>query len=180
MLLSAVGIAAADEILPPVSQRFTRRDSEAVPDFQKHVVPLIGRLGCNSAKCHGSFQGKGGFRLSLFGFDFQSDHAALRGDALSEAGLRLDVNDPTRSLIVLKPTEQLDHEGGKRFGLGSWEHHLLLRWIETGAKGSSQVTATRTRRSEFAADDVAFFKESIQPILENHCYECHGFGSRRD
>ena len=43
------------------------------PGFQKHVVPLLGKLGCSSAKCHGSFQGQGGFRLSLFGFDLVID-----------------------------------------------------------------------------------------------------------
>ena len=47
------------------------------PDFQRHVVPLLGRLGCNGRSCHGSFQGQGGFRLSLFGYDFQADHDAL-------------------------------------------------------------------------------------------------------
>ena len=105
---------AADEVVRPASERFVQRDSQAVPDFQKHVVPLLGRLGCNSAKCHGSFQGQGDFRLSLFGFDFQSDHSALRADASSEEGRRLNVNDPENSLIVLKPTEQTDHEGGRR------------------------------------------------------------------
>ena len=29
----------------------------------------FGRMGCNAGSCHGSFQGKGGFRLSLFGYD---------------------------------------------------------------------------------------------------------------
>jgi len=57
-----------------VEQRFAQPDSGSVPDFQKHIVPLLGKLGCSSAKCHGSFQGAGDFRLSLFGFDFQKDH----------------------------------------------------------------------------------------------------------
>ena len=37
-------------------------------------APLFGRLGCNGRACHGSFQGQGGFRLSLFGYDFKADH----------------------------------------------------------------------------------------------------------
>src|SRR5262249_49495467 len=36
-------------------------------DFERHVMGLFGRAGCNSGSCHGSFQGRGGFRLSLFG-----------------------------------------------------------------------------------------------------------------
>ena len=70
-LLAAASTADAQEVTLSVSQRFERRDTQAVPDFQKHVVPLLGRLGCNSATCHGSFQGQGGFQLSLFGFDFR-------------------------------------------------------------------------------------------------------------
>ena len=65
------GSVSADDVLHPASERFAERESVAVPDFQRHVVPLLGRLGCNAAKCHGSFQGQGGFRLSLFGFDFR-------------------------------------------------------------------------------------------------------------
>ncbi|MGI9470538.1 MAG: DUF1549 domain-containing protein, partial [Rubripirellula sp.] len=182
--LLLVNSVAADEVDLPASERFAQRDSKAVPDFQKHVVPLLGRLGCNSAKCHGSFQGQGDFRLSLFGFDFQSDHSALRADASSEEGRRLSVSDPDHSLVVLKPTAQTDHEGGQRFEIGSWEHHLLLRWIESGASGISNeadtlVSGSQASKNKFATDGVAFFTETIQPIFEDHCYECHGFNSRK-
>ena len=30
------------------------------PDFERHVVGLLGRSGCSAGACHGSFQGKGG------------------------------------------------------------------------------------------------------------------------
>ena len=38
---------------------------------------LFGRIGCSRGSCHGSFQGKGGFRLSLFGYDPEKDFQAL-------------------------------------------------------------------------------------------------------
>ena len=47
---------------------------QETPSFRRHVVPLLGKLGCNGRACHGSFQGRGGFRLSLFGYDFKMDH----------------------------------------------------------------------------------------------------------
>lgn len=169
----------ADEMVRPASERFVQRDSIDVPDFQKHVVPMLGRLGCNAAKCHGSFQGQGGFRLSLFGFDFQSDHAALRADASSQDGPRLNANDPENSLIVLKPTDQIDHEGGERFEKGSWEHYLLLRWIESGANGASNAQLKPAKKEAFTDDELDFFNESVRPLLEDHCYECHGFNSRK-
>ena len=73
-LIVANGFA---EPLPPASQRFADSDVTETPDFQKHVVPLLGRLGCNGRSCHGSFQGRGDLRLSLFGYDFQMDHNSL-------------------------------------------------------------------------------------------------------
>ena len=122
----------------PPSARFVSTDTDEVPDFQRHVVPLLGRLGCNGRSCHGSFQGRGDLRLSLFGYDFEMDDKALHADASSGGGKRVDPAAPESSLILKKPTLQLDHEGGKRIELGSWEYHLLQRWIEDGAKGTPQ------------------------------------------
>src|SRR5579872_3767656 len=59
-------------------------------DFERHIMGLLGRAGCNSGSCHGSFQGKGGFRLSLFGYDPDKDYVALTRDAL---GRRVNTAD---------------------------------------------------------------------------------------
>ncbi|MEC9093156.1 MAG: DUF1549 domain-containing protein, partial [Planctomycetota bacterium] len=168
----------SQEIEPSVAVLYQQRDTKSVPDFQRHVVPVLGRLGCNSAKCHGSFQGQGGFRLSLFGFDFRSDHQAIIGDATSEEGKRSTPGWPDQSLILKKATEQIDHEGGKRMELGSWEYHLLARWIKSGAKGAKVETIESPPspgETKFAVDEKKFFREKIQPILVDHCYECHGY-----
>src|SRR6476619_383774 len=68
-------------------------------DFERHVMGLFSKAGCNNGSCHGSFQGKGGFRLSLFGYDPAKDYAALTRDAL---GRRLDPVEPDRRLLLLK------------------------------------------------------------------------------
>src|SRR3990172_3554113 len=121
LLSAAVPAWSADsEIIPPASQRFAGKDATEVPDFQQHVVPLLGRLGCNGRACHGSFQGQGGMRLSLFGYDFEMDHAGLSGQASSEDGSRINQSAPRESLILQKPTLAIDHEGGERFQAGSW------------------------------------------------------------
>ncbi len=117
------------QTLEPVSRRFTPADVKEVPSFRRHVVPLLGKLGCNGRACHGSFQGRGGFRLSLFGYDFKMDHQQL----LAGDEPRVNPRNPDASLILQKPTLQIPHEGGLRYKLGSWEHHVLLRWIQGGA-----------------------------------------------
>src|SRR4051812_22441769 len=68
-------------------------------DFEQHISSLLGTLGCNAASCHGSFQGRGGFRLSLFGHDADMDYLALTRDVL---GRRVQQNDPNQSLMLLK------------------------------------------------------------------------------
>lgn len=112
-----------------------------VPDFRRHVVPLLGRQGCNGRACHGSFQGQGGFRLSLFGYDFQADHDALA----SGEKPRVNKADPRGSLFLQKPTMAVDHGGEKRIDVGSWQYNLLLRWIEGGAKGWDEETPELSR-----------------------------------
>jgi hypothetical protein len=134
-ILAAAGTAYAADITPPASQRFAAESSQEVPSFQRHVVPLLGRLGCNGRACHGSFQGQGGFRLSLFGYDFQADHEALTGGDEP----RINRGSPKESLILQKPTETIDHEGGRRMDVGSWQYYLLHRWIASGAPAASDA-----------------------------------------
>ncbi len=56
--------------------------ARAAVDFERHVVGLLGKSGCSAGACHGSFQGKGGLRLSLFGAEPENDYRALtRGGA---------------------------------------------------------------------------------------------------
>ncbi len=142
LLMSVTGFAEEtspdSSIRKSVETRFASQDaSTEVPDFQQHVVPLLGKLGCNGRACHGSFQGRGGFRLSLFGFDFKSDHDELYG--------RIDSEAPAESLILQKALMQVQHEGGQRMKEGSWEHHLLLRWIQGDAIGPVEDAPTLTK-----------------------------------
>lgn len=138
MVVLLATVSAGAEILPPVNVRIGRAPAEGaeaeVLNFQRHIVPLLGRLGCNGRNCHGSFQGQGGFRLSMFGYDFTADHQALSGGSRP----RVDVREPSRSLILNKPTSDDDHGGGRRFEPGGWECRVLRSWIESGANEDSQ------------------------------------------
>lgn len=158
-VLVAAQSQAADEILPPISQRFATADGQETPSFQRHVVNLFGRLGCNGRSCHGSFQGRGGFQLSLFGYDFKADHAAL----LAKDSPRIDVQHPTESLILVKPTDADMHEGGQRYKKGSWQYHVFLRWVQTGAKLAERPDLLT--RLEVTPAEIRFAKKGEQVQL---------------
>ena len=136
LLLGSAAWAESADVQPPVTERFAKEDVQEVPSFQRHVSPLFGRLGCNGRSCHGSFQGRGDFRLSLFGYDFKADHDEL----LKGEPQRANAEKPLESLILVKPTDADMHEGGQRYKQGGWEYHVFRRWLEGGAK--------------FAEDDV--------------------------
>ena len=154
-----------------ISQRLEGSDES--PDFQKHVLPVLGRLGCNGRTCHGSFQGQGGFSLSMFGYDFEADHTALTGGDEP----RVDLKNPNESLIIYKPTHDDDHGGGERFKVGSWEHRLLRRWIETGAKGLSDGPK-RIVRFDVTPAEIVFAKTGETKQLR--CVAIWEDGTRED
>ena len=105
-----VGLAVALGLLCLPAAR-AGETTAAEPLFNRNVVPLLSRLGCNAGICHGAVQGKGGLRLSLFGVDPLLDHERLLKEA---GGRRLNRADPDSSLVLLKATAQVPHEGGKR------------------------------------------------------------------
>jgi hypothetical protein len=148
--LLALGIVLAQATTASAGVTLPGDNKVEKVDFERHVMGLFGRMGCNSGSCHGSFQGKGGFRLSLFGYDPEKDYATLTRDVL---GRRINPADPDNSLILLKATGQALHEGGKRFDVGSWQYQLLREWITSGLprdKGSGTVSALIVTPSEQA------------------------------
>lgn len=96
--------------------------------FSHDVMPVLSKAGCNTGGCHGNQNGKGGFKLSLWGEDPAADYLALL-----ESSKRVNKDDPAQSRILLKPTLQVEHEGEKRFGVGSPEYQILHDWIAAGA-----------------------------------------------
>ena len=158
-LLPLASLAA--DMQPGVDQRFAQSNVGEIPDFQRHVVPLLGRLGCSGRACHGSFQGRGGFQLSLFGYDFAADHEAIS----DEGNGRVDLADPDESLIIAKPTNEDEHEGGERYALGSWEHHLLHKWIEGGRKYNRKQRHTLSHL-EVIPSEIIYQREGVQQKLQ--------------
>ena len=110
--------------------------------FERDVMAVLSRAGCNAGACHGNLNGKGGFKLSLRGEDPTADHAALTRDMLAR---RADPNRPAESLLLLKAAGKVPHEGGVRFSSLSPEYAVLNAWIAAGCSPDPPGTAKLTR-----------------------------------
>ena len=147
VMLLAAGLLSplmAKEKLPTAEQRFGGKTDQAEsPSFRRHVVPLASKLGCSGRECHGAFQGRGDFQLSLFGYDFGKDHKAITAD--KEHRIRVNIDEPGKSLFLQKPMKQVKHKGGEIYEEGSWEHNVMLKWIQDGAKLDVEETGAFDR-----------------------------------
>lgn len=98
--------------------------------FQKDVMPVLMKAGCNSGGCHGASRGKEGFHLSLFGYDPDGDYKALTQEMV---GRRVNLAIPDESLILEKGLAKVPHGGGERFKTDSALYQSLLKWMQAGA-----------------------------------------------
>src|SRR5437867_4698824 len=107
--------------------------------FRNDVMAVLSKAGCNAGQCHGNANGKAGFKLSLRGQDPDWDYKALTRDMF---GRRTDPEEADQSLILLKPTTQIAHEGGQRFKQDSEEYQILRAWIVEGMPSDPPNAAT--------------------------------------
>src|SRR5205823_8237167 len=144
-LLLACSSALADSTLAQVS-------------FRNDVMAALSKAGCNAGTCHGNKNGKGGFKLSLRGQDPDLDYLALTRDLFAR---RLDPLEPEQSLILLKPTTQVAHEGGLRFKPGSEEYQILQVWLTAGMPDDSTVAPKLEHLEVVPREEVLF-----EPVSE--------------
>ena len=101
-------------------------------EFANHIEPILARNGCNMGACHGALAGKGGFRLSLRGYDPPSDHFNL---VKQDNARRVELAQPESSLVLLKASGVVSHKGGVRLPVDSVDYRIMLDWIRSGARG---------------------------------------------
>ncbi|MFO0822694.1 MAG: DUF1549 and DUF1553 domain-containing protein [Gemmataceae bacterium] len=148
--LAALVICAVSPVAASAQVTLPTGGTLPAVDFERHVMGLVSKAGCNSGSCHGSFQGKGGFRLSLFGYEPSMDFSNLTRDNL---GRRINTVKPDESLLLLKATGQTIHDGGMRFGKDSWIYNIFREWVRTGAKwtpGSGTIESLEVIPGDFA------------------------------
>src|SRR5262249_28226507 len=99
--------------------------------FVRDVMPTLSRMGCNAGTCHGSQNGKNGFKLSLRGYDPLFDHRALTDDL---EGRRFNRAAPDASLMLMKMSGAVPHTGGVLTKPKEPYYELLRAWIADGVK----------------------------------------------
>ncbi len=124
----------------------TARADDA-PSFRNDVQSVLTKNGCNMGACHGALAGKGGFRLSLKGYDPDADYLSIARQA---RGRRIEMADPGQSLLLAKPTGAVPHKGGIRLQADSADYKVIADWIASGAKPP-------------AADDARLQRISVTP-----------------
>ncbi|MFN5900427.1 MAG: S-layer protein, partial [Planctomyces sp.] len=146
----------------PVQQvTVTAMEQPTAWSFRNHVEPVLARQGCSSGACHGALAGKGGFRLSLRGYDPERDFFTT---VQQQLGRRVELADPATSLLLTKPTMAVPHKGGLRLTTDSIGYRILSEWIAAGAAGPADTDA-RLERLEVIPDRVLAAVGTTQPLL---------------
>ena len=130
-------------------------------EFNNHVQSILAKNGCNMGACHGALAGKGGFRLSLRGYDPTSDHFNL---TRQDRGRRIERDEPAKSLLLLKPSGAIEHKGGLRLGVDSNDYAILAKWIAKGAVGPLPSDPT-LERLEILPESIRLEKNQTQPLI---------------
>ena len=149
LVISAVSATETAMAADPTEQRIVSAGPQRTASmrFTRDVIPALTKAGCNAGACHGSFQGRGGFALSLLGFDAAFDHDVL---TKSSRGRRVNVGSPDQSLLLLKAIGAVPHGGGRRISADSEVAAVLREWLSNGMPGPRE-------------DDLAGLKINVDP-----------------
>jgi hypothetical protein len=137
-------------------------DQKRAISFINDIAPIFARLGCSTSNCHGALNGQNGFKLSLFGYEPESDYKAV---VEASDGRRINRAEPAKSLILLKPTQSVGHAGGKRFEVGSLEYHALKEWIEAGALAGGSNESKMVRLEVVPRERVLLSADAQQQLV---------------
>ena len=123
------------------SFRLDRTQLQRPFSFARDIAGIFTRRGCNGTACHGSVKGRGGFHLSTTASDPREDY-----DWITKGGgyqvlidtpkgprvPRIDLTEPAKSLLLLKPSMAVAHGGGLRLPKDSEDYRTILDWVQKG------------------------------------------------
>ena len=151
-------------ILAACSLLITQTAFAAEPSvsFRNEILPLLAKQGCSAASCHGAPSGKGDLQLSLWGLDVQEDYKNLVDE---DPGVRVNQDEPVKSLLLAKPSRAVSHKGGLRLPAGSRAYELMQTWIESGC--SDDADAPQCQKIELSlASELKLNVDDAPPTLK--------------
>lgn len=142
--------------------------------FRNDVLPALSKSGCNSGGCHGSARGQDGFRLSLFGFDPGADYVSVTREL---PGRRVNLAQPSDSLLLTKAVGKVAHTGGQRFTESDERYATIMDWLRDAAPADPADVPRVTGLEVFPQDIVLRGAGAAQPLVVRARYSD---GSDRD
>jgi hypothetical protein len=97
--------------------------------FERDVLPVLTKAGCNAGRCHASEKFHGNFRLSPLGSRSTDDYVAIVD---GPGRVLIDQSDPKMSLLLRKATSAVNHNGRALIAPDSAAYRVLLKWITDG------------------------------------------------
>jgi hypothetical protein len=176
--------SASGEVL--LAAKFGGRSSSAVIQiknvneprpftFAREIDGILTRRGCNDTSCHAGVKGRAGFKLSMYALSPRGDYQAIvEGDTYRVLTIdaepkrpRINLKEPEKSLLLLKPTFSVPHGGGLRFNVGSPDYQKLLNWIRSGAPFGEEAEkqGATVERVEVFPREVALDAGGRQQLL---------------
>src|SRR5216117_3598688 len=143
--------------------------------FARAIEGILTMRGCNDATCHGGVKGRGGFKLSVYGLYPREDYKwIVEGGTFrvlttedNPKYSRVDLKQPEKSLLLLKPTFSVPHGGGLRFQVGSADYEMILNWVRSGAPygDEAEKQGVRVERAEVSPREVVLHGGGQQQLV---------------
>lgn len=153
------GLPASTEVV------VTGFDTPKPIHFSQEVVSVFTKYGCNGGGCHGKSGGQNNFRLSLLGYEPWNDHEWLVRES---RGRRVSPGAPENSLLIMKATGEIPHEGGIRLQKNSPDYDALVRWVREGMPYQPDDAPKVTGISVFPQERVATAHANQQLAVTAH------------
>ena len=142
--------------------------------FPRDIGSIFTKHGCNDSGCHGSVKGRGGFKLSLSAVYPREDYKwiveggtyrVLTMDSEPKVP-RINLKEPQKSLLLLKPTLSAPHGGGERFKVDSADYRTILDWIRSRAPyGEEQTAKEKVERVEVFPREAVLDRQGKRQLL---------------
>jgi Protein of unknown function (DUF1592)/Protein of unknown function (DUF1588)/Protein of unknown function (DUF1587)/Protein of unknown function (DUF1595)/Protein of unknown function (DUF1585) len=124
--------------------------------FAKNAYPVLQKALC--AQCHNADGVASATRLHFP----EADASPERIEAFGKSLVALtDTNSPESSLLFKKPTNRVPHTGGERIKRGSSDEAVLLGWVRSLARLSSDEIANAKQYGKEEAAGAGYKRTSV-------------------